>query len=160
MSGIPPSALGRHAFLADLPAEYVALLAAATTEVWFPAGYRLFEEGGRAERCWLISAGHVALDIRVPGRTRLIVETVGAGEVVGLSWLVPPREWQFGAEVIAPTAAFELDGLVVSALCESDPALGYQLLKRLMTVVTVRLHATRIRLLDLYGGTAQPAGAA
>ncbi|HTP16403.1 MAG TPA: cyclic nucleotide-binding domain-containing protein [Streptosporangiaceae bacterium] len=158
MSGIPPSALARHAFVAGLPADYVALLAAAATDVSFPAGYRLFEEGGPAQRCWLIRDGHVALDMRVPGPARLLVETLGAGDVIGLSWLVPPREWQFGAEVIEPTTAFELDGPTVIAHCESDPALGYELIKRLMTVATVRLHATRIRLLDLYGRT--PAGTA
>jgi CRP-like cAMP-binding protein len=154
-----PSALRRHAFLAGLAPQDVELLAAAAAEVRFPAGHRLFEEGGPAERFWVIREGRVALDIRLPGQERLIVQTLGEGDIIGLSWLEAPREWQFGAEIIQPTAAFELDAAAVRALCEGRPQLGYQLVRRLMAVTTSRLQATRIRLLDLYGGGA-PLGAA
>jgi len=47
----------------------------------------------------------------------------------------------------------------VTALCESDPVFGYQVIRRLMNVATRRLQATRIRLLDMYGLPSQHADA-
>jgi CRP/FNR family transcriptional regulator, cyclic AMP receptor protein len=146
--------LGGHPFLRGMPADYVAVLAGACREVRGPAGHRFFEEGDTASRLWLIVDGHAALDVHVPGRSRLIVETLSAGDLLGLSWLVPPYEWQFGAAAITETAAFELDAAVVRAACEEDPGLGYELLRRVMSAASSRLQAARIRMLDLYAASA------
>jgi CRP/FNR family cyclic AMP-dependent transcriptional regulator len=159
MSGVPPSVLAGHAFLQGMTAEQVAKLAQATTAISMAAGHRFFEEGGLAERFWLIRTGHVALDVHVPGRARLIVETIGDGDLIGLSWASLPRQWQYGAEAIQPTTAFELDAAAVIALCDADPALGYQLTRRLMAVAARRLHAARIRMMDLYAPPGQPGAA-
>jgi hypothetical protein len=52
---------------------------------------------------------------------------------------------------------FELNAIAVRAACEEDPGLGYALLRRVMSAASSRLHATRVRMLDLYGtpGTGQ-----
>jgi CRP/FNR family transcriptional regulator, cyclic AMP receptor protein len=157
---VPPAALAGHAFLRGMPAGQVAVLAQAAAEVSVPAGYRFFEEGGLARSFWLITAGHVALDLYVPGRARLILETVGDGGVIGISWLSPPREWQFGAEAVRPTTAFQLDGATVIRECDRDPELGYQVTRRLMAVAESRLQSARIRMLDLYAPPAGAGGAA
>ncbi len=150
-------ALADHAFLRGMRADDVALLAPAAVAVSMPAGHRLFDEGAPAEKCWLLTAGQVALDLNMPGRVNLVVETLGSGDVIGFSWLSPPHEWQFGAETVEPTEAFELDGAAVMALCDSHPELGYQLALRMLAAAVQRLQATRIRLLDLY---ATPGGGA
>ena len=150
MNEVAASVLADHAFLRGMPAELVALLADAAAPISLPAGHRLFEEGAPAENCWLLTAGQVALDLPMPGRPNLIVETLGGGGVIGFSWLSPPHEWQFGAETLEPTAAFELDGPAVQALCDDHPELGYQLALRMLAAAVRRLQATRIRLLDLY----------
>ena len=153
MTGSQSPALAGHPFLRGMPAEFVGRLATAGAEVSLPADHRLFEEGGRAARFWLIRSGHVALDIHVPGRERLILQTISDGDVVGLSWLAATPEWQFGAEAIQLTTAFELDGAAVIRLCDSDPSLGYQVTRRLLAVAVRRLRAIRIRMLDLYAAT-------
>jgi CRP/FNR family transcriptional regulator, cyclic AMP receptor protein len=152
-------ALAGHAFLRGMPADDVARLAGAAALVSMPAGHRLFDEGAPADKCWLLTAGHVALDLHMPGRPNLIVETLGRGDVLGFSWLSPPHEWQFGAETVEPTEAFELDGVTVMALCDRYPELGYQLALRMLAVAVQRLQATRIRLLDLYAAPSQSAEA-
>ncbi len=142
--------LAGHAFLRGMPADHVALLSGTAVRVSVPAGRRLFEEGGPAANCWLLTAGQVALDLPVPGRANLIVETLGSGDVIGLSWLSPPHQWQFGAQVLEPATAFQLDVPAVQALCDAHPELGYQLAMRMLAAAVRRLQATRIRLLDLY----------
>jgi CRP/FNR family transcriptional regulator, cyclic AMP receptor protein len=159
MGEVSPSALAAHAFLRGLPPDLLARLAGIAAEVSVPAGHRFFEEGGPAERFWLIRTGHVALDMRLPGRPRLIVETLGDGDMIGISWVAPPQEWQYGAEAVRPTTAFELTAGPVIALCDSDPAFGYQLTRRLLAVAAGRLHASRVRLMDLYAAPGNHAGA-
>jgi CRP/FNR family transcriptional regulator, cyclic AMP receptor protein len=150
MTGVPAEELAAHPFLHGLPAAQIAPLASASTPVTIPAGQRIFEEGARAARFWLILHGEVALDIHAPGRHRILVETLGDGDLLGLSWLSPPLPWQFGAIAIAGTTAYELDSAAVLAACDRDALLGYQLLRRAMAAASRRLQATRIRLLDLY----------
>jgi CRP/FNR family transcriptional regulator, cyclic AMP receptor protein len=151
MNAVDASLLAGHAFLRGMPPADVALLADAAVAVAIPAGRRLFDEGAPAENCWLLTAGQVALDLPTPGRPNLIVETLGSGDVIGFSWLSPPHQWQFGAQVLEPVTAFELDGPTVQALCDAHPGLGYQLATRMLAAAVRRLQATRIRLLDLYG---------
>ena len=148
--GAGAAELGGHAFLRGMPDGYIAVLARTCRGAAVREGHRFFEEGGTADRFWLIVSGHVALDVSAPGRSRLIVETLGKGDLLGLSWLVPPYEWQFGAAAVQDTMAFELNAPAVRAACEEDPRLGYELLRRVMPAVSSRLQAARIRMLDLY----------
>ena len=157
MSGVTPDELGEHAFLRGMTDHHLAVLSRACWEAPVRAGHRLFEEGGTAHRFWLLRSGGVALDLHAPDRRGLIVETLGAGDLVGLSWLVPPYQWQFGATAVQDTVTFELNAIAVRAACEEDPGLGYALLRRVMSAASSRLHATRLRMLDLYAapGTGQ-----
>jgi CRP/FNR family transcriptional regulator, cyclic AMP receptor protein len=156
MSGVSPTALAEHGFVRGFSEQHIARLAGAATLVTVEPGHRFFEEGGHANRLWLIRTGHVAMDLHVPGPRGLIVETIGSDEVIGLSCMSPPFQWQFGAEALLPTTAFQLDAIAVLEMCEADPALGYQLARGLMAVAAHRLHATRVRLLDLYASSHPP----
>jgi len=78
-------------------ARSVALLTAAARHVSGPQQHRLFEEGAPADRLRIIDAGEVALDLLQPGAGRLTIATLGRGDVVGLSWLVPPYQWRCGS---------------------------------------------------------------
>jgi CRP/FNR family transcriptional regulator, cyclic AMP receptor protein len=137
-------------FLVGLDAAARERLAAMGHRVRFLAGSRLFEEGGPADRFWLLHDGHVRLDLHLPGAGTAVIETLGSGDVLGWSWLFPPYRWQFGATAIEPTLAVEFDGAGFRRLCDEQPALGYELTLRFMHVVVSRLQATRVRLLDLY----------
>jgi CRP/FNR family transcriptional regulator, cyclic AMP receptor protein len=158
MSGVSAAELAEHAFARGLSAGRLDRLAALATTVEMPAGQRIFEEGEHAARMWLIRTGRVVLDLRVQGRHRLIVETLGPGDELGLSWLSPPAQWQFGAYAQLPVSAFELQSGTLVELCEADYELGYQLTRRLLGTAISRLQAARIRILDLYGAPASAAG--
>jgi CRP/FNR family transcriptional regulator, cyclic AMP receptor protein len=142
----PP--LLEHPFLAGLP--HASELTGRARLVEFAQGARLFDEGGDADRFWLIQSGKVALDLHVPGRTQVVIETLGHGDVVGWSWLFPPYTWHFGAKAVLDTTAVEFDASAVRAICDADPVLGQALIRRFLGVMCDRLQAARIRLLDLY----------
>lgn len=123
-------------------------------EVSFPAGTRVFEEGEPADRFWIVRTGSVNLDIQVAGRRSVVVESLGHGDLLGWSWLLPPYAWRMGAEAFTPVRAYEFDATAVRALCEADPDLGLAVTRRVLDVVARRLQATRLRLLDISGPAA------
>jgi CRP-like cAMP-binding protein len=148
MTELDKSLLGAQPFLRGLPDEHLARLAALCRHVSVPARHRLFEEGATADRFWIIDAGQVTLDAMVPGGSRLIIETLGRGDIVGLSWMMPPYQWGFGAITAQPMQAFEFDARAVHDACDDDPALGYEISRRFSVAVVRRLQATRTRLLE------------
>lgn len=147
---LPASALAGHEFFRGMPARHVDRLVKVADYEDVPARHRFFEEGGRADRFWVIQAGRVMLDLHVPGRGTVIVESLGRGTVLGWSWLFPPYEWRFGAVAADPVRAIVLDAKAVRVMCTDDPALGYELTRRFTAIMLDRLQNTRMRLLDLY----------
>ncbi|MGA5266931.1 Crp/Fnr family transcriptional regulator [Streptomyces lydicamycinicus] len=137
--------------LSVLPADGRERLMQFAQEVSFPAGTRLFEEHGSADRFWIIRTGSVNLDIQVAGGRSAVVDMLGHGDLVGWSWVVPPYTWRMGAEAFTPVRAYEFDATAVRALCEADPDLGLAVTRSVLGVVARRLQATRIRLADMCG---------
>jgi CRP/FNR family cyclic AMP-dependent transcriptional regulator len=142
--------LTMHHLVSDLPATWLRRLASAGRPVYLPAGRRLFREDGVADRFWLLHAGEVAIDFHVPGRGDIVVERIGPETVLGWSWSRPPYRWRFGAVVIEDVLAVEFDGPRVRALMADDAELGREIDARLLDVVAERLHAARLRLVELY----------
>lgn len=133
-----------------LPAEHRRRLMDVAREVAFPQGARLFEEGGRADRFWIIRTGTVDLDTRVPGRRAAVIDSLGHNELLGWSWLFAPHVWHLGAQAATPLRAYEFDATVVRALCQADPEFGLSVAQWVGDVLAHRLRTARTRLLDLY----------
>lgn len=143
--------LGSQPFFAGLNAGAMRLIAGCASNVHFAEGEFLFEEGHEANQFWVIRRGRVAMQMESPGQGAIVTDTMDEGEVVGWSWLVPPYRFFADGRAVTPVSATALDGACLRGKCEADPELGYQLLKRVTSVMYQRLQSTRIRLLDLYG---------
>jgi CRP-like cAMP-binding protein len=139
---------GRLAALSD---EHLDRLMALAREVEFPAGRRIFEERGDADRFWIVRDGDVSLGLRVPGRPAAAVETLGQGSLLGWSWLFPPRRWHMSAEALTDVRAFEFDADAIRRLSQENPEFGYVFVLACAEVIGHRLEDARTRLLDLYG---------
>ncbi|MFE9609754.1 Crp/Fnr family transcriptional regulator [Streptomyces sp. NPDC006012] len=133
-----------------LAAEHRERLMRIAREVSFEAGTRLFEEGRRADRLWIVRTGTITLDLHVPGRRAALVESLGPGELIGWSWHFAPYVWHMGAEAASPVRAYEFDAEIVRRMCAEDAEFGRAVAVWVGRVVAQRLHAARIRLLDLY----------
>jgi CRP/FNR family cyclic AMP-dependent transcriptional regulator len=149
MSSIRES-LEEYPFLDEMPPEWTGRLAGLGRRVTFHNGQRIFAENQRAERFWLISKGKVGLDIHVPGRGDVLIETLPPGSVLGWSWMFPPYRWHFGAVAGDLVHAIEFDGVEVMRTCREDPALGMDLMRRFVALTVERLQAARSRLIELY----------
>ena len=144
--------LKEHRFFRELAPDYLKTLAGCAANVRFRAGDVIFREGAAANQFYLIREGRIAIEVFVPGRGALTIQTLGAGEVLGWSWLFPPYRWTFDARAGEEVRAFALDGKCLRDKCEADHDLGYELMKRFSVIMTERLQATRLQLLDVYGG--------
>ena len=92
----------------------------------------------------------MGLEIVAPPRTPTTVETLGEGEILGWSWLLPPYHWRFHARAVEATRAIALDGRCLRSKCEENHDLGYELLKRFAKIIERRLEATHLQLMDVY----------
>ncbi len=144
--------LAGHRFFADLPEGDLDLIAGCGLNQVFRPGEVLFREGDPAEWFHVIREGRVALSIGIPGREDLIIDTLGPGEVLGWSWLFPPHVWTMDATALDRVHVVALDGVCLRGKCDDDPALGYSLARRFAGILSDRLAATRLRLLDIYQG--------
>jgi CRP/FNR family cyclic AMP-dependent transcriptional regulator len=143
--------LAQHPFLEGMERHHLELLVGCASNVRFDAGKFLFREGEEANQFYFVRHGRVVLEIFSPQRGPIEIETLTEGDVLGWSWLVPPYYWRFDARAVEMTRAIALDGKCLRNKCETDKALGYELLKRFVNIVDRRLQATRLQLLDLYG---------
>lgn len=143
--------LADHPFFRGLPSGDVALIAGCGSNVHYAENAVIFREGDPSDHFYLIRHGRVALEIVSPDRGPLTVLTLGAGDVIGWTWLVPPYRMGCDARALEPVRATQFDGACIRRKCEEDPRLGYELLKRFAAVLGQRLQATRLQLLDVYG---------
>ena len=131
--------------------EQLQLIAGCAQNAGFAAGERLFREGEPADTFYLVRKGRVALSTHAPARGPVLIETLDPGEIVGWSWIVPPYVWHYDARAVDDVRAVAFDGACLRGKCETDHALGYELMRRFGGVMLDRLQHTRLRLLDLYG---------
>ena len=146
--------LAEFPLLADLSEAQRATVAGCGTNVVFPDGVALFREGDDADTFFAVRRGAVALEIASPARGPLAIETLHEGDVVGWSWLFAPYRTRFDARARGEVHAIAFDGACLRGKCEADHELGYELMRRFASVLTDRLQATRMQLLDLYGAPA------
>jgi CRP/FNR family cyclic AMP-dependent transcriptional regulator len=136
---------------AGIDGAYAAQLAGCARTAGWEQGELLFREGDAADTFYVVRRGRVALELFIPNRGPLTLETIEAGEVVGWSWLFPPYRWHFDGRAVAPVRAIAVDGACLRGKCDDDPGLGYELMRRFSQVMLERLQATRLRLADVYG---------
>lgn len=140
----------------EMSREHLELIAGCARNETFEGGSYLMREGDPADRFYVIRYGRVALEIPVPSRGALTVETIEDGDLLGWSWLVPPFRTTLDAKALGNTHTVAFDGACLRGKADQDPVLGYELMRRFIPVIVERLQATRVRLLDVYGHV--PAG--
>jgi CRP-like cAMP-binding protein len=143
--------LAEHPFLQGIEEKHLQLLVGCASNARFDPGQFLFREGEEANQFFIIRHGRVAIEIYTAERGPITVQTLGEGEVLGWSWLIPPYQWHFDARAVELTRALALDGKCLRTKCEDDHHLGYELLKRFTHIIEQRMQATILQLLDVYG---------
>jgi CRP-like cAMP-binding protein len=138
-----------HPFLQPLSERHRMLLASGARPFTAAAGIILARQGTQADSFYLVQSGHVALTAGGTSGVELPITTVGPGEVVGWSWLIPPYRWQFTCRAVDDVRGIAFNTEWLREMCERDYSLGYDVLRQLVTVMATRLTATRRQLTEL-----------
>lgn len=144
--------LEEHQFLRGLSPAQTNVIVSCAKNLRFAQGEFLLREGQAADMFYLLRTGRVALEINVPGRGPTQMESLVAGDMLGVSWLVPPARVHFDARAVDAVVALAFDGACLRGKMDSDPALGYALTRRVLAETYKRLERVRLARVDVYRG--------
>ena len=142
-----------HPFLAGMNREQLALLTDCAIPVQFKKGQIIFREGEMANRFYLIESGRIVLESNDEHSNGVVIDTIGAGDLLGWSWMFPPYTWRFTARAIEPSSAIFFYGTLLREYCERDHLLGYELFKRMAPIMIKRMQSAREKIVSLMQAT-------
>jgi CRP-like cAMP-binding protein len=146
----------RYPFAEELLPAHLEKLCSMAFDVPFKKNEIIFREGDECNNFYLLTSGKVILEIPVQG-CLLGIETLGPGDELGWSSMLMSDRRHFQARAVEPVHTLAFDGAELNRVCKEDPPFGYALLYRLLGVVSRRLQATRLRLVDIYAPKADDA---
>jgi len=111
----------------------------------------LFKEHDDARRFFIIESGIIALEAIRPAKPATTIQTLGVGDLLGLSWRLTPHRWMWTARAMTDVRLAVFDAAIMRAACEFDPDLDRLMWEIVAREASKRLHHTRVQLLDLYG---------
>lgn len=123
-------------FLNGLDPHHIHKLAGLAFDARFEPGRVIFHRGDDKNRLYVICRGTVALKSGVEGPS---VQVLQRGDVFGWSAVLDGDHRHFEAQCMSEVQALAFDGEELLKLFESDPRLGYAVMKRLMAVLAGRL---------------------
>jgi CRP/FNR family cyclic AMP-dependent transcriptional regulator len=130
-------------FIAALPAPEVRFLESAGEPATFYSGDKLCTAGQSADRFHLITSGRVTIETRGPSGEAIVVDSLGVGDLVGVSWFFPPYQWRWDVRAATDVMTVAFDAAVVRKEAGMDGRLRQALLTRFVDELNHRLEAAR-----------------
>ncbi len=140
----------RSTFLNELQPQDREFLSSVATEVSVSAGTAVMTEGEPADRFFIVAGGKIGLEVVSEGRPPVVIETLGEGDLLGISWLFPPFQWAWTARAVTDATLASFDAREVREAADLNRELRERLLELIGRATIRRLQATRLQLLNLY----------
>ncbi len=137
-------------FLANFSPRVREKILAVGETVAYKAAADIFHEGDPSLCLYVVKSGHVAVEVHFPSRGRRTIFTASPGELFGWSALVEPRIETASARAVEDSEVLAIRGGVLMDLCREDTQLGFELYRALAEIISARLIATRLQLLDVF----------
>ena len=128
--------VAQQPFLKGLNAHQLQMLTDSAIEIKFEPGQSIFQEESPANRFYLILEGKVVVESKLKERGTIPIQTLGPGDELGWSWLLPSSYLLLSARALEPTRTIFFYGTHLRKQCEQDHELGYQLMQRIAEVAT------------------------
>lgn len=135
----------------DLAQKYLEKLAHLCIGRNYKEGETIFQEGSKATELYVLTDGRVALEMSirpVPERSAIptAVEVINKGEAFGWSAVVEPYQFTLSARCLTNCTVLAIKGDMLLKIMAEDTELGYELMKRIAGLISLRLTYTRLRL--------------
>jgi CRP-like cAMP-binding protein len=137
-------------FLAQLSPRVREKLLGLAQGFRYLEGETIFREGDPSLYLYLVKEGRVALETHFPSKGRVVIQTISSGGLFSWSALVGPRIETATARAVEETEALGIKGGALEDLCREDFELGFEVYRTLAGVISARLNATRMQLLDVF----------
>jgi len=131
-----------------LSIDQLGKIASIAREETYEAGRYIFRQGDQARSLYVLEEGKIILEMRIarhgergpspPATVAVITE----GEFFGWSALVDPRTLTLSGHAIDRCKVIAIDGTQLLGLMDSDPIMGYKIMRRLSEVISSRLTQT------------------
>jgi CRP/FNR family transcriptional regulator, cyclic AMP receptor protein len=144
--------LREMSFLQDVDIEHLERIAEIAQFVSYDENAVVFRDGDSAENAYFVATGGVSLEMCAPGTGCRRILTMGPGELVGWSAVLGQSRLTATARAMNSTGLVQVHAGLLRTLCDHDPNFGYEIMRRTALALARRLSATRMQLLDLYGG--------
>lgn len=141
----------------EIGTAQIQKIASISQEKTYQAGQTIFREGDQAKELYILQEGKVLLEMRIapyPERSpspSAVIDVVTEGELFGWSALVPPHIFTLSANTADKCQVVTLDGTKIIEMMDADPAMGYEIVKRLSKIIAVRLKRSREMLISERG---------
>jgi len=145
----PPLRVSDHPFLRGMSPEWVEAVGKGSVDVTYEPGELLFRDGEVADRFFLIFHGLVTVELREPGGRPRAIQTIGPGDVLDWSGIVPPYVWRFDGRAVKETRVVSLNSSALRRSLDTHPADGVRFLRRLLPLIGQRAENARAQLGEL-----------
>ncbi len=156
---ISPEQLRKYPYFAGISPDCLKSVAVLSEERKFDAGDVLFEESGEfigesklyekgreASHLILVTSGEVNLSYALGIGDPVIIGSVVAGDLLGLSALIPPYQLTTTARAKDDGSAIHIEAKALRDLIDDNPELGFHLYKGVSKALMSRLQDTRVEL--------------
>lgn len=129
-------------FLRDIDSAHLEEIAEIARISEFDKHDVVFQEGDRAKSVFFVVSGKLSLELSPSTDYRKQLVCVGPGEMLGWSALVENTRFAATAIVMEPARLVSVDGERLRAICDADPQFGYEIMRRTMKGLAMRLTET------------------
>ena len=118
----------------------------------YRAGDYIFNEGDEAESLYAVIDGKVGLEMEKNSSTRILIDNITQGMMLGFSALVDTEEKSYttSARVLTDTKLFVWKAEDLETLFSQDYKMGFLFIKRIAKIVKTRLQIRNVQFLDIY----------
>ena len=152
---VSPELLRRYTFFSGLSHEQITMISKSGKEISFDKGHYFFHEEDDLKVFYLLTDGNVSINLEITDRgedqsvsqqligdlktIEIKITKLGAGDVFGISALIPPNTSTScaKAETVCKVIEFNCDNL--KEIFESDHQFGYLMVQKAAQVVRDRL---------------------
>lgn len=114
-------------------------------------GERLFSEGDSPDYLYVLLSGRLAVELHIPARGRVRLETIDTHEIFGWSGVTERARQRTATTVAVKDSRFlRFPSKKLMGLIDKDPQLGYCVFNRVANTIADRLQVTRFQLLDIF----------
>jgi CRP-like cAMP-binding protein len=141
--------LSTHPFLQGLDPEHIRFLVGCTRNVRYKPGEYLKHEGEHEDTLHLIRQGTVSIEAPSARGEPVVLETVGPGDVLGVSCLTPSAA-HLDTRAREAVLAFAIDNRCLLRKMQEDARFGFAVSMKLLERTYRRLDRARLQSLDVY----------